>query len=312
MLFYNEPMDLHNTAPRAGLARRAWEDIPNLLSLLVFFTVTALLFRSLEFALIVTASLGFHELGHAVALTYLGLEWRITFGWVGAWTWSPSAQRARLSQFANAFVHLAGPFFSLLLALVALALQALWQPGGSSSGNNHLLILANFSAQVGVINLLPFGSLTDGGKIVQRITESLDRASRPWVVLLPLLVSALMLVLYSLVELPRQGAQAGAPFLLGLLLVGFWLASSLAISARTGSASAAAASATAASATAAAAPAHRLDRRMTALQVFFLILLVWDLLVLGLILSASTPFWLSPEYLMGSLRNVVDVLILLN
>lgn len=287
-------MDIHGTAARAGLARRTREDVPNFLSLMVFFLVTALLFRSWEFALIVTASLGFHELGHAAALSYLGLEWRITFGLVGAWTWSPGAERARLSQLANAVVHLAGPVFSLLLALLALTMHALWHPV-----DEHLLTLANFSAQVGFLNLLPLGNLTDGGKIVHRMITSLDRPARAWAVLLPLLVSALMLVIYSLFQIPVMGEKSPAPFLLGLLLVGFWLASSLAITGQ-----------------------WRLARRkhpqwrsfgvnMTRQQAYALIVVVWVLLALGLIISAATPFWLSPEYLLGSLRNVVDVMVML-
>ena len=155
-----------------GILQRAWADMPNLLSLLVFFGATGLIFRSLEFALVVTASLGFHELGHAAMLAWYGLDWRHHLRDCGRWTWSPQPDRERLTQFANVMIHLSGPLFSFLLALLALGVQAAWQPQ-----DRHLLILASFSAQVGFLNLLPLGPLTDGGKIVQRMMASLGRRS---------------------------------------------------------------------------------------------------------------------------------------
>lgn len=291
-------MDVRGAIPPVGgkTARllvwfqRAGDDLPNLLSLLIFFGATALIFRSPQFALVVTASLGFHELGHAAALAWRGLEWRIHFGLVGAWTWSPRTERERLSHLANAIIHLGGPLFSLLFALLALGLQAIWKPA-----DHHLLTLANFSAQVGFLNLLPLGSLTDGGKIVRRMIASVDGSRRAWAVMLPMVVTALMLVLYALVQLPHLSGENPVPFLLSLLLVGLWMASSLLIEAK------------------------RVGRRndapgepMTAGQVYFLLLVMWDLLVLGLIITAATPFWLTPEYVLGSLRNLVAVLGLLH
>ncbi len=270
-------------------------DWRNFLSLLVFFTATALIFRSLSFALIVTASLGFHELGHALALSFSGLRWRISFGLVGAWTWSPLAERVRLSQLRNAAIHLAGPAFSLLLALLALALQALWQPP-----DQHLLLLANFSAQVGLLNLLPFGSLTDGGKIVRRVIASLEDSSLAKAVLLPFGVTALMLTIYALAQMPAEALTVPLPpsyFLLGLLLVGLWLGSSLFIEARWSAQSGG--------------PAYLLSAKgksMTPWQVYFLLLLVWDMLVVSLWISAATPFWLAPAYVLGSLQNIHAVI----
>ena len=188
--------------------QRAWADMPNLLSLLVFFGATGLIFRSLEFALVVTASLGFHELGHAAMLAWYGLDWRITFGIVGAWTWSPQPDRERLTQFANVMIHLSGPLFSFLLALLALGVQTAWQPQ-----DRHLLILASFSAQVGFLNLLPLGPLTDGGKIVQRMMASLGGALQKRMAILPVFVTALMLAFYGLLESTHhQAAEFSADF----------------------------------------------------------------------------------------------------
>lgn len=270
--------------------RWAVSDLPNLFSLLAFFTGTALIFRSVEFALIVTASLGFHELGHAAALAWYGLEWRISFGLVGAWTWSPMAERRRLSHLSNSIIHLAGPACSFLLSLIAIALQAVWQPADS-----HLLLLASFSAQVGFLNLLPVGSLTDGGKIVRRMIVSLPREARALAVLLPISISGIMLVLYMLVERPAL-AERGMPFGLGLLLVGVWMASSLMIETQQSYRALQSAQ------------GWRAAAPMSAGQVFLFLLVVWDLLALGLVISTATPFWLAPRYVLGSLQNVYTLI----
>jgi hypothetical protein len=281
---YNDSMRV--TSNRSSLAARAWQDLPNLFSLLIFFGVTALLFRSLDFALVVTASLGFHEIGHAGAISWCGLRWRITFGLVGAWTWSPGEERARLSELANVAIHLAGPLFSLLLALMAFSLHQFWQPQ-----DRRLLILANFSAQVGFINLLPFGGLTDGGKVVRRLVNSLDKKKTWLIVVLPVAVTALMLVLYTLVQSPHLSMSQLAPFLLGLLLIGLWLAGSLFLetwmSARRGNKA-----------------DLPVSQPITPRQAYFIILVTWDFLALLLILISTTPFWLEPQYILGYLKNL--------
>ncbi len=279
-----------SSAEPARFARRALDDIPNLLSLLLFLAATAVLFRSVPFALVVTASLGFHELGHAAALAAYGLDFRITFGVVGAWTWSPAPARARLSHLANAIIHLSGPLFSLLLALLALGLQVVWHPNDS-----HLLTLANFSAQVGFLNLLPIGPFSDGGKLVRRLIASLDGTPRALAVLLPMIVTAIMLVLYALLALPRLKNADPSPYFLGLLLVGLWMGSSLLIETRRREEISS--------------PAPlQLSSPMTPWQVYFLIFFMWDLLVLGLVITAATPFWLAPDLILGSLRNLAAVL----
>jgi len=266
--------------------RRGIDELPDLLALLVFCSVTALLFRSWEFALIVTASLGFHELGHAAALAWHRLDYRISFGLVGAWTWSPADQRANLSHLSNTLIHLAGPFFSLLLALLAMGLQVLWQPQ-----DDHLPLLANFSAQVCLLNLLPFGNLTDGGKIARRMIDSLDPSCRWRVALLQVGITLLLLGLYVFLELPHLQGGNPAHFLLSLLLVGCWMVSSMLLEANR-------------------APRTSPDssKQMTPGQVYFMSFIMWDLLALGLSISAATPFWLAPEFVMGSLRNIAAVI----
>jgi hypothetical protein len=280
-------MKAHSIHP---LARWAVDDLPNLFSLLAFFIVTALLFRSFEFALIVTASLGFHELGHAAALAWYGLEWHISFGVVGAWTWSPLAGRKQLSHLSNSMIHLAGPVCSFLLALLALGLHAIWQPP-----DNHLLELASFSSQVGFLNLLPVGSLTDGGKIVQRMIFSLRRESRGLALLLPIGFSSLILILYGLVDrtvLPEKGST----FALGFLLVGLWMASSVLIESQHTARHRRLA------------PGWQSTAPMSTGEAYFLLMVVWDLLALGLVIASTTPFWLAPQYVLGSLRNIYSLI----
>ena len=280
-------MNVPDTAARGtGLAGRAFDDLPNLLSLLAFFMVTAVLFRSIEFALIVTASLGFHELGHATLISFLRMEWRITFGLVGAWTWSPAAERRKLSNLANSAIHLAGPAFSLLLGGFALVLSAVFP-----SADLHLLLLANFSAQVGLLNLLPLGSLTDGGKVVQRVIAPLAGIERIWAALLPLFVTTLILGVYTIAGQPVYNDQQPDAFLLGLLLVGVWMTSSFLLEVRR-----------------AEPPAQDTALPLTRTQGVLLWLLIWGLLALALVISELSPFWLAPEYVMGCLENIADVM----
>jgi hypothetical protein len=112
-----------------------------------------------------------------------------------------------------------------------------------------------------------------------------------------LLVTVFMLAVYGLIEAPHLSGAESTPFFLGLLLVGAWMAGSMLIesrlAARTGQ------------------TVHSPGNPMTTGQVAFLLLVLWDFLVLGLILTAATPFWLAPEYVMGSLRNVAAILQLL-
>mgnify|MGYP000315473678 CR=1 FL=1 len=254
-------------------------------SLLAFLVGTALLFRSWEFALIVTASLGFHELGHAVALRWFGLAYRVHFGMVGAWTWTRGEERAGLSQLANVYIHLAGPLFSLGLSLIALALNAWWQPGSP-----HLELLANFSAQTGFLNLLPLGTLTDGGKVLRRMANSArDGSARRSF----LLFSGAVFIfpgLWVLAAFWQAGAEVSNQ-VWGLVLIGAWLA---------------------AGALAELYRAHGVElaarRPMNAVQIVFTTLLVWDMLAVLLAVILFTPFWLAPQYVRGALQNMTLLL----
>lgn len=270
--------------------RVGWGELPNLLSLLLFLGGTAFIFRNLEFGLIVTACLGFHELGHAAALWWYGLEYRISFGWVGAWTWSPLQDRQRLSHLQNVIIHLAGPLASVLLAGIALYLWQFFPTTG-----HHLGILANFSAQVGLLNLLPLGAVTDGGKILRRLVLSLDGAGRAAMVMLPTGAAGLVLVAYNLMALPGvTGARPDSSYLLSVAVIGLWIGCSLFFEGRR--------------------PAFAEvdpNRRATPWQAFGFITGIWGLILVGMAITTTTPFWLAPEYVMGTLTNVMAVLHLL-
>jgi len=270
-------MSLSLAAKRLDFRR----ELPQVLSLLLFLVVTALLFRSMEFALIVTASLGFHELGHAAALSWYRLDYRIFFGVVGAWTWSPSEERSRLSQLSNTYIHLAGPVFSLILSLAAMVLDLLWKPASS-----HLLVLANFSAQIGLINLLPVGVYTDGGKILRRMAMSVNMGKGKTTVLLLSGASVLAPALYAAWQMLQAGPHLPAS-VLWLLLIGVWLVASV-VSEMRGEGS----------------PTFTALRPMKPLHAAFLILLIWDMLAVLFFIMIKTPFWLAPEYLLGYLENI--------
>jgi hypothetical protein len=278
-------MQLRQNQPLLVLASvgRLRDDLTGLISLIVFMGITALLFRSWEFALLVTASLGFHELGHALVLVWFRLDYRIYFGVVGAYTWSRLSQRAVLSHLANSAVHLAGPLFSLALALGALSLHQLWQPD-----SRHLLVLANFSAHVGFLNLLPLGELTDGGKVLRRMVHSAEIGRvRAYVVLLSAtaFIAPLMSVAWHLLEGETHDLMAAGA---GFVLIGMWLAASLLIELRRNSGQA----------------AQNDSRLMSAGQVIFLALVTWDILAALLVVILATPFWLEPHYVLGSLANI--------
>jgi hypothetical protein len=270
---------------RFGLPMLLRRDLPGVISMLVFLGVTAGLFRSWEFALIVTASLGFHELGHALAITWFRLEYRIHFGFVGAWTWTRGEDRAGLSQLANVYIHLAGPLFSLGLALAALTLDALWKPD-----SHHLQLLANFSAHTGFLNLLPLGIMTDGGKALRRMAISAGAGKGRTAVLLLSGAAVIMPAAWVLFVFARQGAQFSDQ-LLGLLLIGAWLAAGvLAELRRSGP------------------PVLEARRPMNLRQLAFVTLLIWDMLAVLFFVILSTPFWLAPQYVHGAIYNMAVVM----
>ena len=152
--------------------KRKWRrEIHSLISAVIFSVVIAFIFQSWEMAWLITLSLVFHELGHILAISRLGLDWELGFNILGAWTMTSRQARQALSDYRNSIIHLAGPFASLLLAGLTYLIAVLVVPGEQ---RQIWLRLANFNALLCVLNLLPMGSLSDGGKFVRRLFSSAD------------------------------------------------------------------------------------------------------------------------------------------
>ena len=152
--------------------KRKWRrEIHSLISAVIFSVVIAFIFQSWEMAWLITLSLVFHELGHILAISRLGLDWELGFNILGAWTRTSWQARQALGDYRNSVIHLAGPFASLLLAFLSYLIAVLIAPTGQ---RQIWLRIANFNALLCLLNLLPMGSLSDGGKLVRRLFSSAD------------------------------------------------------------------------------------------------------------------------------------------
>jgi len=100
-----------------------------------------------------------------------GIEFDTGFNVLGAWTATPREARQRLSHFANSIIHLAGPAANLAYACVALSVHLFINPDW---GSDYWLRLANFNALLALVNLLPLGDYSDGGKILRRLFASIE------------------------------------------------------------------------------------------------------------------------------------------
>jgi hypothetical protein len=190
-----------------------WRKILRLLgSMALFASLVALLFQNAVLALLITVSLAIHETGHVLALRLFGIESEVGFGAIGAWTRSSARRRGMLGHFANSLVHLAGPFANLACVLLALGLGTLWW---AKAIEGSLARLANFNALLALLNLLPMGSMTDGGKVIKRVFASLreDVENEVVWVLVPWLGSLLWLIVLVRGELVRA---------ISVLLIGVW------------------------------------------------------------------------------------------
>ncbi len=143
-----------------------------------------------------TASLGLHELGHILAIWIQGVEWELGFGAVGAWTRSPLIERQALGHYRNSLIHLAGPSSSFLLALAALGMFFIMD---GVVDRVYWLLLINLNALLALLNFIPMGNLSDGGKFVRRLFASLPEKEerRLLTMLVPSFFSWIML-LYGL------------------------------------------------------------------------------------------------------------------
>lgn len=167
------------------------DTVRTVISAAVFALVLSILFQSWEIAWVITISLAFHEAGHILMIHRLGIRWASGFNHLGAWTRTPMKARSAIGHYANSLIHLSGPLFSFLLSIGALAMVFVGLPPAWQS---FWLRLANFSILLGLTNLLPIGSLTDGGKLLTRLSASIEHQFRTRFFLLMLL---LFVILYE-------------------------------------------------------------------------------------------------------------------
>jgi hypothetical protein len=146
-----------------------------LISAAVFALGLSFMFQSWDIALVITLSLGFHELGHILVIQAMGVKWEFGFSYMGAWTRTPLKTREAIGHFGNSLIHLAGPLFSFLLSVIAIAVYLI---GDRSIHSFFWIRLANFSVLLAITNLLPIGAMSDGGKFLRRLSASFTHQDR--------------------------------------------------------------------------------------------------------------------------------------
>jgi hypothetical protein len=242
------------------------QEIHHLYPLVLFALITALIFQSWGIAWLVMAGLGVHELGHVFMDWIYGIDWEIGFGPAGAWTRTPLKKRQQMGHFANSMIHLAGPMFNLIYAIAAVGVHTLL---GSNSVNDYWLKLANFSALLGLLNLLPMGRKSDGGKFIQRLFASLEEKVERrlvWVLLIWVL-GLIWLIPIINISLTKLGA---------IVLIGVWFVGQMLMESERDTASQAGSSQT-----------------MSNWQAAGLIILMLFSLLVFTAIVLATPFWLS-------------------
>jgi hypothetical protein len=265
------------------MSERWRRELRSLLSLGLFLAVVAFLFQSWELALMLTACLSIHELGHILAVSCCGVDWHMGFGPVGAWIETPLEARRRLSHFANSLIHLTGPLFNLLYALLALTIHALLVRGG---GQDYWLRIANLSAMVALLNGLPIGGASDGGKFAARLFASLDERTERRLLwgLLPGLLSLGVIVLIT---------RGDALKLLAVLLIGLWFVADMMRQSRLDDPREATA-------------AHAMSDRQSVL----LLLGVAVLLLVSTLIVLLTPLWLQPDHVLAMVEALARLVVL--
>jgi hypothetical protein len=141
---------------------------------LAFGLAASLFLQSWRYGLLITVSFGLHELGHILALSHHGIPWEVRLSLLGVGTVTPLDARRRLGHFANSQIHLAGPALNLVQALVALGGYLV---SSRTANRDNWLIVANLASLMVILNLLPMGTLSDGGKFIRRLFASLSERS---------------------------------------------------------------------------------------------------------------------------------------
>jgi hypothetical protein len=261
------------------LEENPWKRALHTLASIVGFAVAvAILFYSWQLAWMITAGLAFHELGHVLVIWALGIDWEIGFSGLGAWTRTPIQARRRLNHFWNSVIHLAGPLFSLLLALLAILIQLLARPD-----EDYWLRLANFNALLAVLNLLPLGELSDGGKLVRRLFASVSAK-----------VEEKMLFLVGLVPLLFAMIVLALRFdwhkVLALLVIVVWFVINIIVARRHDD------------------PDEAYSpRAMSGRQAFGLLMIALAAFLAGIVVVLLTPFWLTEQHVMNMVAAFLGI-----
>jgi hypothetical protein len=254
-----------------------------------FVIFSSFLLQSLRLSLIMAASLAAHELGHILVDVTQGVHWRLRFTPIGARLETPLQQRRWLSHYENALIHLAGPAASLLYAAMAILVYYL-----TIHESSDLLQLANFSAQVGLFNLLPLGRATDGGKFLERVFTSLNNRDDWRIFWLPIIWGVTVLGGTMLAFYLEHSRELIPPHVLSYLLVVLWLVIGMLVEKRHED------------------PLGWISAQaMTYRQAWRLMLSVGILLLACTLIVTMTPFWLPPEHILTMASNIRHVAALL-
>lgn len=264
---------------------RRWRwQLRGLYSALFFALCVSLIFLSWEIAWLITLGLGVHELGHVLAAWRLGIESEMGFGLMGAWTRTPARVRESLGHYANSLIHLAGPVASLAFALLALGLHTLLYQG---SAHSPWLGQASFSSLLAVLNLLPMGNLSDGGKFVKRLFASAEEQfEQRLLAMVGVLPVVFVLVVFAI--------RLDVTRILALLVIVLWFAVSVLLESRQDDPADAAS-----------------PKAMTRKQARELLSGVLLMLLLGIGVVVLTPFWLTRAHVEGMADGLTTTLVYL-
>jgi len=263
-----------------SLKRRWRRELRGLISALAFAGVIAYIFRSWEIAVLITLSLAFHELGHVLAIARFGIYWEVGFNALGAWTKTPLQERRSLDHYANSVIHLAGPFFSLMVALAALIVYLL----APAPYRSYWLSLSNFNALVCLLNLLPMGNLSDGGKFVRKLFSSADES-----------LAQRLLQLAGALPLAFAGAvlayQLEWAHLLSLLTIVLWFVLTMLMESRIDAPS-----------------ENRIQKAMSPNQARDLLSGLILMMLISMGIMVATPFWLTLENLLSAITQIAALI----
>jgi hypothetical protein len=258
---------------------------------LVFGLAASLFLQSWRYGLLVTVSFALHELGHILALSRHGIPWDIHLSLLGVGTATPLDARQRLGHFANSQIHLAGPAVNLAQALFALGgyLVSGWGIAGADAAGSreNWLLVANLASLLVLLNLLPLGRLSDGGKFVRRLFASLNEQAEQsvtWSLLLWLL-SVVWLIIVNWGDSLRT---------LGTLAVAVWFVAATLGERQRGEP-----------------PDIPAQQRLTRREGILLFSAMATALLWATGITVLTPFWLTLDHLEGMAYNIIVAVVTL-